>query len=90
MTTPLSVLEFEEEGFSSVILSESEDTVNFRINVKCEEEFQRWMELYMKYNHTCYNVKRVYACGERILFRKRFICLHGEARSKGQKKTYTG
>ena len=48
MATPRDVLEFEAEGFSSLILSETEDTVHFRLNVKSEEEFQRWKELYMK------------------------------------------
>ena len=82
-------LDFEEEGFSSVIISETEDTVHFRINAKCNEEFQRWMELYIKHNCTCFNVRRVYA-REKILFRKTFICLHGASRNTGQKKTYTG
>ncbi len=57
MATPRDVLEFEAEGFSSLILSETEDTVYFRLNVKSEEEFQRWKELYMKENNTCFNVK---------------------------------
>ena len=89
MATTQAVIDFEEEGFSSVIISETEDTVHFRINAKCNEEFQRWMELYIKHNCTCFNVRRVYA-REKILFRKTFICLHGASRNTGQKKTYTG
>ena len=88
MATPGNVLEFETEGFSSLILSETEDTVHFRLNVKSEDELKRWKEHYMKENNTCLNVKCVHSCGERNLFHKSFICLHGDARSTGKIKTY--
>lgn len=90
MASLRDVLEFETEGFHSVILSETEDTVHFRLNVKSDDEFQLWKELYMKENNTCLNVKRSYPCKKWNLFHKTFVCLHGDARSKGRIKTYTG
>lgn len=90
MASSREVLEFEAEGFSSVVVSENEDTVHFRLDVKSEEEFQRWKEHYMKANNTCFNVKRVIKCsGERLLLHKVFMCQHGDARNTGKKTTYT-
>ena len=68
MASARGVLEFEAEGFSSVVVSENEDTVHFRLDVKSEEEFQRWKEHYMKANNTCFNVKRVIKCHSRKFF----------------------
>ena len=90
MASCSEVLEFEDEGFSSVIISETEETVYFRINLKSGEEFQRWKEHYMQKNNTCFNVKRAYPRSQWKLFHKTFICLHGDVRNNGKKKTCTG
>lgn len=90
MATHRELFEFQEEGFSAVILAETEEIIHFRLNVKTEEEFQRWKELYMKNTNTCFNVKHVYPVKCRKLLHKILVCHHGSARHKGKKKTYTG
>ena len=90
MATPREVFDFEDEGFSTIILTETEDLVHFRLNVKTDEEFQRWKELYMGKTNTCFNVKHVYPAYCRKLLHKILICHHGAARHLGKKRTYTG
>ena len=68
MTTTREVLDVEDKGFSTVIISEMDDAVHFRINVKTYEDFQHCKELYMKKNNTCFSVKHVYPARERKLF----------------------
>ena len=90
MATSEEVLEFEARVFFLVIISQTENTVNFRINLKNEEEFQRWKELFMQKNNTSLNVKRVYPkTGSKVLHKK-LICLHSAVRNTGKKKTYSG
>ena len=70
------VLEFEDEGLFSMIISQTENIVHFRINVINEEEFQRWKELFMQRNKTTLNVKRVYPrTPSKFSTRNSFVCM---------------
>ena len=83
-------LNFQDEGFNSVILSEAENTLEFRLNVKSEGDFKLWKDLYTNKTNSCFNVKRVVKCsGEKIVLHKVFMCQHGDSRNTGKKTSYT-
>ena len=83
------VLDFDAEGFSTIIIKESENELSFRLNVKTVEEFRCWKNLYTLQNNTCLNLKRTrnQVTSE---YHGEYQCLHGDIRHKGVKKTYTG
>ena len=83
------VLDFHAEGFSIIILKESENELSFRLNVTTVEEFHSWKNLYTLHNNTCLNVKKT---RPQVTSKHHgwYQCLHGDIRHKGVIKTYTG
>ncbi|XP_066958963.1 uncharacterized protein [Macrobrachium rosenbergii] len=84
-----SNLNFTEEGFSNIVIRNEKNIVQLRTNAFDDDEALRWKEVFTARNSTTYNAARLYH-GVRYRFHEKFICLHGDNRHKGVKKTYTG
>lgn len=85
------VLDFSAEGFDNIILSEKEEEVRLKTNVKTEVEALQWKQIFCRKNNMCLNVKRAYTSAHlKNTFHRKLMCHHGDKRHHGKKKLYTG
>lgn len=83
--------EFEKKGLTNIILKKEKDSVHLRTNVFNEEQVLRWKEVYCKCNKITLNCLRTHSVANKKLhFRRKYMCLHGQSRSLGKKKDFTG
>lgn len=82
-------LDFSEEGFDNIILKNERNLVQVKTNVFYDEQAWEWKAAYNKKNNTCFNVLRLFH-SKRSTYHQKFVCIHGDKRHKGIRKTYTG
>lgn len=82
-------LDFEDSGFNNNVIKSDPNYVHLKTNVKNEDDAWRWKAILEKKNNILFNAKKILKT-QLCIYHQEFICVHGEKRHKGRKKTYTG
>lgn len=81
-------LQFEDEGFDNRVIENTKGRVHIRANVWSDEDAVKWKETFEKKNKLCFNVWKVKDNTRN--FRRIYVCLHGDKRHKGVRRTFSG
>ncbi|MPC18604.1 hypothetical protein E2C01_011492 [Portunus trituberculatus] len=60
--------QFDDHGICNAEIRQEDNLVNLGTNVKSQEEFQKWKELFCLRTNTCFNFYELYPVGVRNLF----------------------
>ena len=87
----LSSPRFKSKGFDNIV-EKREDGLQVRTNVFDENQWEQWRYLFSELTYTSFNVAKTLEGSQetRSEFRQSLMCLHGDGRHKGIRKTFTG
>lgn len=71
------------------MLRNEKNQVHVKMSVFDDDEAWRWKGVFAKKNNITFNVQRLYHTS-RSTFHEKFMCIHGDKRHQGIRKTYTG
>lgn len=89
MSSLVSPYDFGDNGFKNIVVKEENDNIVLRTNVKNEQDVEKWRNAYSKNFNSTLNVMWTYKV-QRFAFHRRYICIFGDKRHKGIRKTFTG
>ena len=87
--TMSSQCDFSDSGFHNTVVKEESELVIIRSNVKNEDDVEKWKNIYCRAFCATFNSARSYDV-QKCLLHRRYICIFGDKRHKGKRKTYTG
>lgn len=76
------------DGFETIVLEEKGGCIELRTNAANEEDAKKWILAYGKATHADFNVIKDYK--RKSIFRRTYMCHHGDKRQSGIKTTFTG
>lgn len=79
---------FGGSDFHNIVVRSEDGFVSVRTNANNADDVSKWKDIFCAKNNLCFNVHRTYDV-QRTAFHKKFICLHGDKRHAGIKKTNT-
>lgn len=76
------------DGFETIVLEEKGGCTELRTNATNEDYVKKWIAAYGKATHADFNILRAHQ--RKSIFRRTYICHHGDKRQSGKIKTFTG